>query len=141
MEMLNSLTYGLGADLGKKIRLSFYEKERVLLKHDLYKKLNSPQKQLYQDLLALSVFHQYAIGPLHGSVEFMKNTKKYGVKSIDMGSYKFDDKMRKISLGITKGFFEILEKYQISVTQLTFGSINEFIENNSQYVKKVTSEQ
>lgn len=141
MEMLNSLTYGLGADLGKKIRLSFYEKEKVLAKHDLYKEFNASQKQLYKDLLALSVFHQYAIGPLHGSVEFMKNTKKYGVKSINMGSYKFDDKMRKTSLGITKGFFEILEKYQINIAQLNAGSINEFIENNLQYVIKVTSEQ
>lgn len=138
-DMLNALTYGLGAELGKKIRIAYFEKERVLNRHEVYREFHIKQRQLYLDLLALSVFYQYAIGPLHGSVEFMNNTKKYGVKSIGMGTYKFDSKMKKISSGITSGFFSILEKYEIEVTQLLIGSTAEFIENNKKWVLRATN--
>lgn len=133
-EMLNALTYGLGAELGKKIRLAYFEKERFLSKHEKYLEFPPTHRQRYLDLLALSVFYQYAIGPLHGSVEFLNNTKRYGVESIGMGTYKFDSKMKKISSGITSGFLGILEKYEIEVTQLIIGSITEFIKNNEKWV-------
>lgn len=138
--MINALTYGLGAELGKKIRLAYFEKERFLENHDSYLKFKLEEKLLYKDILALSVFHQYAIGPLHGSAEFMNSTKQYGVKSIAMGSFKFDAKMRKISLGITKAFFDILLKYQISIEQLNVGSTSEFIEINRAWVSKRSNE-
>lgn len=134
--MINSLTNGLGAELGKKVRISFYNKERILKQHDSFQSFTSNQKDLFVDLLALSIFHDFAIGPLHGSINFMNSTKKYGVKSIGMGSYKFDSKMKKISLGITKGFFEILKKYNIEIYQLNIGSIAEFIETNKKFVIK-----
>lgn len=132
--MINSLTNGLGAELGKKVRISFYNKERILKQHDSFHNFTSNQKDLFVDLLALSIFHDFAIGPLHGSINFMNYTKKYGVKSIGMGSYKFDEKMKKISQGITKGFFEILKKYNIEIYQLNIGSIAEFIKTNKKFV-------
>ena len=136
--MLNSLTYGLGAELGKKIRISYYDKENLILKHSLYQDFDGHQKESIKDLLALSIFYQYAIGPLHGSVEFMDNTKQYGVKSIGFGSYKFGEKMKKISMGITKGFYEILANHRIEISQLDVSSITEFIKINSQYITRVT---
>lgn len=137
MKMIDLITYGLGADLGKKIRLSFYNKERLLVKNDLFREVEQTQQDAFIDLLALSIFYEYAIGPLHGSVEFMNGTKQYGVKSINMGTYKYDDKMKKISIGITKGFYEILERYNIEISQLNIGSISEFIHSNIEYVSRV----
>ena len=66
-EMLVALTRGIGAELGKKIRFSYYDKKKIIEKDDIYRKLPTPQKLSVFDLLALAMFHEFVIGPMHGS--------------------------------------------------------------------------
>ncbi|MFH7326421.1 hypothetical protein [Desulfurivibrio sp. C05AmB] len=135
-EMLIALTKGIGAELGKKIRITYYEKKRFLLKDDLYNEIKQEKQPLMLDLLALGVFHELAIGPIHGSNNFFSASKKFGVTNINMGSYKIDDQSNKQTLAITKSFFAIMEEYNIGIHQLSIPSVHEFLEKNVEFVRK-----
>lgn len=135
-EMLIALTRGIGAELGKKIRFAYYEKKRVVLNNILYKQISQDKQPIILDLLALGLFHEYAIGPIHGSNNFYSATRRYGVKSIKMGSYDIDNKSNKKTLAITKSFFAIMADYNVEISQLSIPSIQEFIKNNIEFVNK-----
>jgi hypothetical protein len=135
-EMLLALTRGIGVELSKKVRFSYYEKKRLVLSDDLYKSMYSKKQTLMLDLLALAIFHEYAIGPLHGSNNFFSQTKRYGVRSINMGSYNIDKKFNKKTTSITKTFFAIMSEYNIEIHQLSIPSIHEFLQKNIEFIDK-----
>lgn len=135
-EMLIALTKGIGVELGKKIRIAYYEKKKFILKDDIYKQISIKKQPLMLDLLALAIFHEFAIGPMHGSNHFFSSSKRYGVTNINMGSYKIDNKFNKQLLKITKSFFAIMKKYNIEIHQLSISSIHEFLEKNVTFVNK-----
>jgi hypothetical protein len=133
-EMLVALTRGIGAELGKKIRFSYYEKKRLIQNDDIYRACQENEKSLFLDLLALAIFHEFAIGPMHGSNNFYSSTKKYGVNSISLGSFKVDDEFNKQTLAITKAFFSIMSEYNIEINQLSVSSPHEFLINNRDFI-------
>lgn len=135
-EMLVALTKGIGAELGKKIRFSYYDKKKLIQKDGIYKDLPENKKPLMLDLLALSMFHEFVIGPMHGSNNFFSSTKKYGLKSINLGSYKIDEEFNKQTLAITKSFFAIMSEYNIEIHQLSVPSPHEFLIKNIEFILK-----
>ena len=132
-EMINLLTKGIGIELSKKIRIAYYEKKKIIVKHESYNKISKKKHPLVLDLLALGIFHEFVIGPMHGSNNFLRSTEKYGVKSIIMGNYKLDSQFNKETAIITKAFFAIIKKYNIEINQLSIPSVNEFLEGNMEY--------
>ncbi|PLX99509.1 MAG: hypothetical protein C0623_09250 [Desulfuromonas sp.] len=75
-EMIDALTKGIGAELGKPIRISFYEKEKLLIKNSAFQQCQGWQKQLITDMAALSIFNQLVILPYHGAGNFYTDSKK-----------------------------------------------------------------
>lgn len=128
-EMIQALTHGTGALLGKEVRVSFFEQKRALERVQAFQNLEEHQKTLLIDLLALSVFHQLVILPLHGSLNFMRDTQRLGVSSVVMGSYSLDASFVSTDEAITKSFFAILKKYGINVSTLRPQPIDRFIKS------------
>ena len=89
-EMIDALTKGIGMELSKPMRISYYDKKRYLEKNDSYQNCSDQIKQYLIDVLALSIFYQHIIVPLHGSINFATGTKSYGVKRVRMGDYHLD---------------------------------------------------
>jgi len=130
-EVLRILTNGIGAELGKPIRLSYYQlKEKLLTRINKSENLTIDEEniQIILDVIALSVFHQNIITPFYGSNNFIERLENFNVKSISIGTYSLvaDDK-RKIST-CTKAFYAILKKVGLSPTNLAISTIDNFVE-------------
>ena len=125
-EMIDALTRGIGIELSKPIRISYYEKKRYLEKDARY--LQSPKeiKIFLVDVMALSIFNQQAITPLHGASNFSSGAKAYGVTRVRMGTYHLDKEFYTITDRITRQFFAICKEYGLNVEQLHISSVSEF---------------
>ena len=126
-EMLKILTKGIGTDLWKPIRMSYYDKRRSVDKILKQRKTPDNKRDIIYDLLALTVFHDKAIIPMHGSINFMGNARKYDVNSISMGHYKIDEDHNSISEKCVKQFFAIMSSFDIPISILTFSNSKEFV--------------
>jgi hypothetical protein len=108
----------------------------LIVDDDIYREIIEDKKPLMLDLLALAIFHEFAIGPMHGSNNFFSSTRKYGVTGINLGSYKIDNDFNKQTLDITKSFFAIMSDYNIEIHQLSVSSPHEFLEKNREFIAK-----
>lgn len=127
MEMINTLTSGLGADLGRPIRRNYLQAESALRKHDSFVSLTPEKKQFAFDLLAITVFHAHVIVPLHCSANFLTSNRKFGVKQVKMSNYMLGtDHCIQVN-AITKTFFAIMKAYGIDIVDLHIESTSEFI--------------
>lgn len=127
-EMINILTRGIGIELVKPIRISYYDKKRYLEKDENYKNNTDDIKQFLIDMMAMSVFNQQVIVPLYGASNFGSATKEYGVKQVRMGSYMLDNNFYSEVDETTKQFYAITREYGIAIESLHISSISEFIE-------------
>lgn len=127
-EMINALTKGIGADLYKPIRMAYYDKKRALEKNEAYKSCAAEMQQFLLDVMALSIFNQQVITPLHGASNFASGTRQYGVKRVRMASYDLDRKFYSDVDQITKQFFAITKKYDLPIEHLHVSSLSEFAE-------------
>lgn len=125
--MLNILTKGIGTDLWKPIRMSYYDKKRAVDKILNGLKVSENKRDIIYDLLALTVFHDKAIIPLHGSINFMENASRFNIDHISMGTYKIDQEHNLISEKCVKQFFAIMSSYDIAINILTFRNAKEFV--------------
>ncbi|MDD4528006.1 MAG: hypothetical protein PHF25_08245 [Candidatus Margulisbacteria bacterium] len=132
MEMINVLTNGIGTNLGKEIRVEYFNNKTRLLKLVNHKNLDkidttSLNVEYFWDMLALAIFHEKVIVPFHGSINFIKNTRSYGVKQVEMGSYTLDNHYLKKTESITTQFFAIINKYELTIEQLNIPNIEAHI--------------
>ncbi|HKI55429.1 MAG TPA: hypothetical protein VJ987_14990 [Anaerolineales bacterium] len=127
-EMINALTKGIGVELYKPIRIAYYNKKSFLEKSESYKQCSNEMKLFLLDVLALSIFNQQVITPIHGARNFASGTRKYGVTRVRMASYHLDKEFYSDADRITKQFFAITKEYGLSVEHLHVSSINEFVE-------------
>lgn len=126
--MIDALTKGIGADLGKPLRFSYYEKKRYVEKNAQYMECSKWTKLFILDVLALSLYNQSVVTPLHGATNFYNDTRKEGVTRIRMGNYHIDKDFFRQTSRITRQFYAILKSYGIRVESLHVASITEFIE-------------
>ena len=126
-EMIDALTKGIGAELAKPIRISFYEKERYLNQNKKFQRSENWQKQLIVDMAALSIFNQQVILPYYGAGNFYQDAKKIGVTRIRIGSQHYDKEFIGTSSKITRQFFAITNSYEIDVNHLHISNISEFV--------------
>ncbi|MFV8834750.1 hypothetical protein ACNSTU_07255 [Aquisalimonas sp. APHAB1-3] len=127
-EMLEALTRGIGAEVGKPIRVSFFEKERFIKQNEAFQKCAAWRKQLILDVAALSIFHQLIILPYHGAANFYADSKRSGVSRIRMGSQHLDREFVSVASRITRQFFAITKEFQIDVNHLHISNIAEFVD-------------
>lgn len=127
-EMLEALTRGIGAEVGKPVRMSFFEKERFIKQNEAFQRCAAWRKQLILDAAALSIFHQLVILPYHGATNFYTDSKKSGISRIRMGTQHLDREFVSIASKVTRQFFAITQEFQIHVEHLHISNIAEFVE-------------
>lgn len=89
---------------------------------------SSEAKQFIIDVMAMAIFNQHIIVPLHGAANFGTGTKQYGVKRIRMGNYHLDREFYGSVNGITKQFFAIARAYGIELERLNISSTTKFVD-------------
>ena len=125
--MIDALTKGLGVELGKPIRIAFYEKEKLLKMNNAFQECTNWQKQLIIDMAALSIFNQLIILPYHGTDNFYKGSKSMGVTRIRVGSQHIDKEFIGSVSQITRQFFAIISEYELDINHLHISSISDFV--------------
>ncbi len=128
-EMINSLTKGIGIELYKPLRISYYNKKRFLEKNDHFQKSTERNKQFLIDIMALSIFNQQIILPFHGAANFAAGTKSYGVTRVRMASYHLDKEFYVLANNVTHQFFAITKNYGLSIENLHISSISVFVDH------------
>ncbi len=126
-EMIDALTRGIGIELGKPIRIAFYEKEKLLIKNSAFQQCTGWQKQLITDMAALSIFNQSVILPYYGAGNFYSDSKKAGVTRIRVGSEHIDKDFISSASKITRQFFAIISEYEIDINHLHISNISNFV--------------
>lgn len=126
-EMINALTLGLGPELGKTIRFRYYEQKRRALNSGLAAHWGSYEYGLLCDFIALAVFHESVIVPLHGSLNFMEFSSKLGVSQVRMGEYSIDQDHTQSAEAAVKQFFGILKEYEIDTGLLSLGDMEAYL--------------
>ena len=126
--MLNIITKGIGSELSKPIRISYYEKKRLLDKNKKFQQSSNEIQLFLCDILALSLFNQKVITPLYGAGNFMDGTRSYGVNRVRMGTYHLDEEFHTTSNNITRQFYAIVKKYDLEIEALHVSSINDFVD-------------
>ncbi len=134
-EMINLLTRGIGAELYKPLRISYYNKKRFLEKNDKFQKSSKRNKQFIIDVMALSIFNQKIILPYHGAANFAAGSKAYGVTRVRMASYHLDKEFYVAAKKITSQFYAITYNYGLRVEHLHISSISEFVDHCLEVVK------
>lgn len=135
-EMLNILTKGIGSELGRPIRISYYDKKRAVDKVLQSDRIPENKKNIVYDILALTVFHDKIIIPLHGSLNFMQTTKRYGITEVSMSTYSIGHEYNETSDKCVKHFFAILSSFDIDIGLLNFTNSSEFIKMISEHIEK-----
>lgn len=128
-EMVETLTVGIGAELGRKVRLSFFTLAERLMKYERFITMERPIQQMTLDLLALSIFYNEIICPLEGSQSFLLFIEKANASHIRIGSDKLTDQFAKRARNCVSVFYSILNRYKIPNNLLSFSSLNSFLEN------------
>ncbi|BCV33568.1 hypothetical protein [Shewanella algae] len=126
-EMIDALTRGIGVELGKPIRIAFFEKEKLFMKNAAFQQCTIWQKQLITDMAALSIFNQSVILPYHGASNFYSDSKKAGVTRVRVGSQHIDREFIGSSSKITRQFFAIISEYDIDINHLHISNISDFV--------------
>jgi hypothetical protein len=128
-EMINALTRGIGPEQYRPIRISYNELKKVLFKDPIFNNCTDDIKQFLLDVLALSIFNQHVILPLHGASNFISGAREHGAKRVKMAGYVLDSNFYNETDKITKMFFAITNKYGLPIEKLYVSSLNKFIEN------------
>jgi hypothetical protein len=133
-EMVNALTSGIGSELGRTIRLKYYDQKRRAFNHMLTSKWGEQESTLLCDLIALAVFYELIIVPLQGSLNFMEFTASFGVSQVRMGEYTVGTHHIQSAGSAVKQFFGILGEYQINSGALALGDMDTFLQNVSSLI-------
>jgi len=127
-ELLKILTCGLGASLGKPIRIRYYELKKMLFQNDYAEvMLDRENVQIAVDMIALSVYYQYLIVPFYGSDNFLKNLTTRGVTSIAMGQYSLGSEERQRIEKCTKAFYVVMKKIGLSPSNLAISDTRDIL--------------
>lgn len=126
-DMIDALTMGIGAELGRPIRWQFFQQRQMLERNASFSELSRRRQQFAVDLLALAIFHGEIILPLHGSANFLAGTRKLGVSQVRLGSSYFTKLDSEQVTKITRQFFALVSSYGLQIAQLTFTSPDELI--------------
>lgn len=129
-EVLKILTNGLGVELGKPIRIRYYDLKKRLFYNDYAESRldNKENIQIALDLIALSIYYQNLIVPFYGSLKFYDKLTNFDVNSIAMGAYSFNSEDRNRMETCTKAFFSIMKKVRLSPSDLVISDVKDIFE-------------
>lgn len=127
-EMIDALTTGIGVELGRPLRLSYYQLKQRLQQNEKFQAANDDEKVALVDLLALSIFHHQVIVAFHGANNFRQGSRQLGVEDVRVGGKNLGKDFFIQSDKVLKAFFAIVSGYGIAIEKLHVSTINEFVE-------------
>jgi len=133
--MINALTYGLGPELGKAVRIEYYKIQARIKRHTEGWKIGTKKIDLFDDLIALACFRDIVLLPAEGSADFVRGVKTYEIQMVQMGAYSLDvDYVRSVDMAV-RHFYAVLNEFGIDTelldtadTKAFVGSVFEMIE-------------
>jgi len=126
--MIDALTNGIGAEIGRPTRLSYYQMKQRLEQNDKYRFSDGDTQVALVDLLALSIFHHQVIVPLYGINNFRRGSRQLGVRDVRVGGENLGREFFAKSDTIPKAFFSIVNDYGINVEMLHVSTVSEFVD-------------
>lgn len=129
LTMLQALTDGIGADLGRPIRASFFELFGRLKKHERFLALETLEQQQLVDLLALSIFYNHVIVPLESGSSLLSLVRMADATHIRLGRDKLTPKLAARFRACAWAFLDIIRQQNIPKELLSFPTLNAFIAN------------
>ena len=123
-----SLTSGIGPDLGRKVRSSFYRLYERLPQVSDFKKHAVETQQLIVDILALSIFYNTVIFPLESGRSFQSLVARAGATHIRIGKTQLDQRFGRRMNQCIIDFEILLNKFQIPPYLLTFANLKDFVQ-------------
>ena len=128
-EMINTLTKGIGAQLGRPIRKDYFTQKEIILRRESWRSASEQRQQFTIDMLALSVFQRVVLVPLHGSSNFFEGVNRLGATSIAIGKDTFGIEHQKVASAAVRMFFAITKAYEIEISELNVSDIDRFIDS------------
>ena len=125
-EMIDALTKGIGVEVGRPLRRSYFQLKQRLEQNEKYQRSGDDLKIALLDLLALSIFHHQVIVPFYGANNFRHGSRQLGIKDVRVGGKNLGEEFFTFSDKIPKAFFAIVSRYGIAVEKLHVSTINEF---------------
>lgn len=125
--MINAITYGLGPELGKAVRIEYYKVQDRIKRQVDDLDLDGTTTVLVADMVALACFRSMVLSPIEGSVNFIRGIKKFEVHSVQMGAYSLDKKFSKDVNDAVKSFYAILNEYEIDILALDVSDPKKFV--------------
>lgn len=124
--MIDALTKGIGVEVGRPLRLSYFQLKRRLQQNEKYQQSDDGDKIALLDLLALSIFHHQVIVPFYGANNFHQGSRHLGIKDVRLGGKNLGKEFFALSDKIPKAFFAIVNSYGIAVEKLHVSTIGDF---------------
>lgn len=126
--MIEALTKGIGVEVGRPLRLSYYQLKQRLQQNKKYQASDHDTKIALVDLLALSIFHHQVIVPLYGANNFRQGSRQLGIEDVRVGGKNLGKDFFVLSNKIPKAFFAIVSGYGITVEKLHVSTIGDFVD-------------
>ncbi len=126
-QVLLALTDGIGADLGRSVRASYYETLKRLTVHESFLQLDLVSRQELVDILALSMFYNIVISPLESGQSLLSLVQRAKATHVRIGHDKLTPVLAARFGSCASAFHKILSKQRIPVDVLSFPSLNVFI--------------
>jgi len=124
--ILNALTYGLGSELGKAVRVEYYKSLDRLKQFIASFKLDQRKIDLIEDMIALACFRDIVLFPVEGSIGFIRRINSFDVHGVKMGTYTLDKNYIKDIDGAVRHFYAILSEFSIDPDFLDLADIKLF---------------
>ncbi len=138
--LIIALTDGIGAELGRAVRSSYYELLARLSKHAFFLCLDRTSRQQVVDILALSMFYKTVISPLESAQSMLSLAHKAGATHVRIGRDKITPALVSRFDACAGAFHKILKTQQIPSDVLSFSTLKAFITNVLTTREKVQSE-
>lgn len=129
--IINILTYGLPYELANQIYNEYQDRLRdanYLIEHyQSYAEVGN-YKEVFELLLALSIFHKRVIGNFLGVTKFYRTVfRKSQAEVIRIGSFDFDKAEQNKLLRVTLTYKSLLEEYAIPETLFDYYLTRDFL--------------
>ena len=128
-QLLMALTDGIGAQLGRPVRASFFEVLKRLAKHKVFVSLEALDRQRLVDLLALSVFYNQVIAPLESGSSLLSLARRADATHVRLGRDRLTTRLAAQFRACAGAFASIIDDQNIPRDLLSFPTLTVFIDN------------
>lgn len=127
--VITALTDGIGTELGRDVRRSFFRQYERLVIHDDFVSLEHVEKQRIADCLAIAAFYQSVIVPLESSGKFVELLGRAGASHLQLAKDRLDQRFANRAMRLRESFNILLTQANLYTFALVYVNLAEFIKN------------